>query len=281
MPTAALAATQTARTVLSKDGTALAYDVLGHGPPLVVVNGALGVRSFTFAQRMAEELAKRFTVYSYDRRGRGDSGDTAPYSVQREVEDVAAMAKAAGGRPCVFGMISGAALALEAAAAGVPMAGLVAYEPPYTKADPDDTTDVGYEDKVRALVERGDRDGAVALFMRTVGVPGVGVAVMRLLPMWKVMREAAPSLPYDAAVMDRFRVPTDRLARIKAPTVVANGAKTTRTLKLAAEAAAKAIPGGRHVVVPKANHGVKGQAILPVLAEAFGLPATGSPGAQA
>lgn len=258
--------------VTSKDGTKLAYDRLGQGPPLVIVNGALGVRGFVFARKMAEDLAKQFTVYNFDRRGRGDSTDQAPYSVQKEIDDIAAIAKAAGGKPYVFGMSSGAALALEAAAAGVPMAGLVAYEPPYVREAGRDGIDPEYEAKVAAFVAKDDRDGAVAYFMRTVGVPGIGVAIMRLLPMWKVMRGAAHTLPYDAACMAGFRVPTDRLAKIKVPTVVAAGAKTTPGLRTAAEAAAKSVPKAKHVIVPNANHGIKPQQATALLVEIFAMP---------
>lgn len=256
---------QTHRTVTSKDGTAIAYDVLGQGPPLVVVNGALGVRTFSFSQKFADELAKSFTVHNYDRRGRGDSTDNQPYSVQKEVEDLAALCKAAGGKPFVLGQSSGAALALEAAAAGVPMAGLLAYEPPYTQADPNGKTDPDFQRNLDRFIAAGQRDEAVTYFMRTVGVPGFGIAIMRLFPMWKVMRGVAHTLPYDARVMGGFGVPADRFARIKVPTLVAAGAKTTPTLKLAAQAVAKAVPGARYQEVAKSNHAIKAQAIAPVL----------------
>jgi pimeloyl-ACP methyl ester carboxylesterase len=258
-------------TVASKDGTRIAYDVLGQGPPLVIVNGALSVRTFTFARKMAEELSKSFRVYSYDRRGRGDSTDTQPYAVAREVEDLAAVCQAAGGKPFVFGLSSGAALALEAAASGVPMAGLLAYEPPYTQADPNDKTDAaGFEPTLKAYIAKGQRDAAVAYFMRTVGVPGFAVRIMKLLPMWKVMRGVAHTLPYDAAVMDGFKVPTARLAKVKVPTWLVAGEKTTPSLKMAAAAAAKAVPGAQHRLLPKSNHGVKPAAIAPLLREYFG-----------
>lgn len=257
--------------VTSKDGTRLAYDRLGQGPPLLIVNGAMSVRTFVFARKMAEGLATHFTVYNYDRRGRGESGDKpGTYEVQREVEDVAAMAQAAGGKPFVFAMSSGAALALEAAAAGVPMAGLLAYEPPYTAADPDGKTDREYEANVSRLIAQGKRDEAVAYFMRMVGVPGVGIAVMKMMPMWKVMRGVAHTLPYDARIMGRFEIPAQRFARIRVPTIVANGDKTVPTLKVAAQAAAQAVPKARHVVVPKSNHGVKAKAIAPILVAEFG-----------
>lgn len=257
------------QSVTSKDGTTIAYDTLGSGPPLVLVNGALSVRSFTFAQRMAKELADGFTIYSYDRRGRGDSTDRQPYSVEREVEDLAAVCQAAGGRPYVFGLSSGAALALHAAAAGVPMAGLFAYEPPYTRAHPEDRTDgLAFRDTLDARIAAGDRDGAVAFFLRTVGVPGLALRVMRLLPMWKVMRGVAHTLPYDARVMGTFEVPA-AFAQVRVPTVVAAGARTSPALKAGAQAVAQAVPGARHVVVPKANHGVRGAQVRPALLAAF------------
>jgi pimeloyl-ACP methyl ester carboxylesterase len=240
---------------------------------LVIVNGALSVRGFTFARKMAEELAKAFTVYNYDRRGRGDSTDGAEYSVQKEVDDVAAMCQAAGGKPFVVGLSSGAALALEAAAAGVPMAGLYAYEPPYINAGPGPRADPEYEEKMQRYIAEGDRDGAVAFFMRFVGVPGFGVAIMKLLPMWKVMRSVAHTLPYDARIMDGFDVPTARLAKIKAPTVVAAGEKTTPALKAGAKAAADAVPKARHRIVPKANHGIKPKALASELDAFFLAPA--------
>lgn len=256
--------------VTSKDGTRIAYETLGQGPPLVLVWGALGARASPFARQMREELAKGFTVYDYDRRGRGESGDTPPYAVQREVEDLAAVAQAAGGMPNVFAMSSGAALALEAAASGVPMRKLAAYEPPYMVGDPKDRPDADFEQRLKDLVERGERDEAVKYFMRTVGVPGLMLAVMRVLPFWKDLRAVAHTLPYDAAVMNGFDLPEKRLREVRVPVVLLAGGKTTPTLLRAAEAAARAIPNAQHRIIPKQNHGVKPAAARPVLAELFG-----------
>lgn len=264
----------TTQFVISKDGTTIAYDKLGAGPPLVIVNGALSVRTFVFARKMAEGLAKQFTVYNYDRRGRGASTDHANYSVAKEVEDLAAVCKVAGGKPFVVGFSSGAALALEAAATGVPMAGLYAYEPPYVREDPNDKTGADFREKLEAYRAHDQRDEAVSYFMKTVGVPGFGVAIMKILPMWKVMRGVAHTLPYDAAVMDGFNVPKKRLAAIKVRTIVANGAKTSPALKLGARAAADAVPKAQHRIVPKANHGVKPKAMGPELAAVFLAPAS-------
>lgn len=261
-----MAATQ---FVTSKDGTKIGYDVSGQGPPLVIVWGAMGVRSSPFATPMRDAIAKHFTVYHYDRRGRGDSGDTQPYAVAREVEDLAAVCQAAGGAPYVFATSSGAALALEAAAAGVAMKGLAAYEPPYMVGNPKDAPAPDYQERIVALLAEGKRDAAVKYFMKTVGVPGFMVAVMPLFPFWKDARAVAHTLPYDGAVMSDFKLPEKRLAQIRVPTIVMAGAKTTPTLLKGAEAAARAIPGAKHRVLPKQNHGVKPAAIAPVLAEIF------------
>lgn len=261
--------TQT-KFVTSKDGTRIAYETSGSGPALLVVNGALGYRA-SYSRKMAKALAKRFTVIDYDRRGRGESGDTKPYAVEREVEDVRALVEqAAGGKAFVFGMSSGAALALEAAASGVPMRGLAAYEPPYMVGDPKDRPDPDFRERLQAFVDRGERDEAVKYFMRTVGVPGFVLVIMRLLPFWKDLRAAAHTLPYDAAVMDGFGLPAKRLAEVRVRTLVMAGDKTTPTLKAAADATAKAIPGATHRMLPKQNHGVAGEAVAPVLAEFFG-----------
>ncbi|HLE97355.1 MAG TPA: alpha/beta fold hydrolase [Candidatus Thermoplasmatota archaeon] len=259
-----------AKYVTSKDGTRIAFDVSGSGPPLVIVWGALGVRSSPFATPMRDALARHFTVYHYDRRGRGESGDTLPYAVAREVEDLAAVCETAGGSPYVFATSSGAALALEAAAAGVPMAGLAAYEPPYMVGDPKDAPPADYLAHVTRLVDEGRRDEAVKYFMRVVGVPGFLVAVMPFFPFWKDARAAAHTLPYDGAVMGDFKIPEKRLREIKTPTFALAGGRTTPTLKAAVAAVARTVPGAVHREVPKQNHGVKPAAIAPVLAELFG-----------
>jgi pimeloyl-ACP methyl ester carboxylesterase len=261
--------TTTTASVVSADGTRITYDRVGSGPPLVLVPGALGLRRSPFVQPWVKALAEGFTVFNYDRRGRGDSGDTAPYAVPREIEDLAALSREAGGAPFVWGISSGAALALEAAAAGVPMAKLSVYEPPYMVGDVAGRPDADYEERVRALIAEGRRDDALKYFMRTVGVPGFFVALMRLFPFWKQMRTVAHTLPYDAAVMGGFRLPSERFARIRIPTVVMTGASSPLSLRTGAEATARAIPGAQLRVLAKQNHGVKAAALAPALRAAF------------
>jgi pimeloyl-ACP methyl ester carboxylesterase len=254
-------------TVTSADGTTIACDVSGAGPPLVIVMGALGHKDFSYARQMADELAKDFTVYNYDRRGRGSSTDTKPYDLGREVEDLAAVARAAGGRPYVFATSSGAALALHAAARGVPMAALLAWEPPYMVGAHKKPSHDAYRPTVERLVAEGRRDEAVSFFMRTVGLPWIAVMIMRLFPFWRSMRSVAHTLPYDAAAMTSFDIPTELFAHIPVPVVVGTGGKSPRALQDGAKAVSDVVPGARLRLVPKQSHGVKPAAVATVLRE--------------
>ena len=253
----------------SKDGTKIAYETAGDGPPLVIVWGALGLRASPFAKAMRDELAKSFSVYDYDRRGRGESGDTQPYSVAAEVEDLRAVCLAAGGRPWVWATSSGAALALEAAAAGVPMQRLAAHEPPYAVGEHTGAFDREYPRKVADLVRADRREDAVRLFMRTVGVPAPFVWLMRFMNFWKSAVAAANTLPYDAACVNAFELPTERFRSITTPTVILAGGATPASLKRAAEEVSKTVPGATLRVVPKQNHGIKPASLRPVLVELF------------
>lgn len=254
-----------AHFVLSRDGTRIVYDKVGSGPTLVLVNGALGFRGMSFAKQAAREFAKHFTIIDYDRRGRGESGDGSTYAVEREIEDLDALIRAAGEACYVFAQSSGAALALKAAAAGVPMKALIAYEPPYMVGDPADRPAADYGERVAALIAAGKRDEAVKLFMVTVGVPRFVVPIMRLFPFWKDMRATAHTLPYDAAIMGDFEFPARELRSIKVPVVAVAGEKTTPTLKKAVDAVAATVPGAQHRTAPKMNHAIKPAVLAPLL----------------
>ena len=252
------------RFVKSRDGTRIAYNQAGRGPTLVLVSGALGFRGMSFAKQAARDFARHFTIVDYDRRGRGESGDMSPYSVDREIEDLGAVIEAAGS--CyVFALSSGAALALRAAAAGVPMKVLVAYEPPYMVGNPPDRPAADYGKRVTALIAEGKRDEAVKLFMVTVGVPRFAVAIMRMFPFWKDMRSVAHTLPYDAAIMGSFDLPVAELKSISVPVVAVAGEKTTPTLKRAVQAVAETIPGAQHRMAPKMSHAIKAAVLAPLL----------------
>lgn len=253
------------RFVTSRDGTRIAYDVEGKGPTLVVVNGALGFRRMSFAQQAAKALAEQFTVIDYDRRGRGESGDGSSYAVAREIEDLEAIIRAAGDPPYVFAQSSGAALALAAAAAGVPMKVLVAYEPPYMIGLPSEKVPTRYREQVTALIAENRRDEAIKLFMVTVGVPRFVVPLMRLFPFWKDMRATAHTLPYDAAIMGAFELPSDILRSIRVPVVAVAGEKTAPALRRAVQAVADTVPGAQHRVAPGMSHAIKPDVLAPLL----------------
>ena len=252
------------RFATSRDGTRIAYNVLGEGPKLVIVNGAMGFRGMSFAKQAAAAFARYFTVIDYDRRGRGESGDAPSYSVSREVEDLDALIRAVG-EPCaVFAQSSGAALALKAAAAGAPIKALVAYEPPYMVAGAT-PAQADYGARVTALIAEEKRDAAIKLFMVTVGVPRFFVPLMRLMPFWKDARTVAHTLPYDAAIMDGFALPTDALRSIRIPVVAAAGEKTPPVLRRAAEAVAATVPGAQLRIAPKMSHAIKPTILAPLV----------------
>lgn len=244
--------------VTSKDGTAIAYERSGSGPALILVDGALCSRAFGPSAKLARLLAPHFTVYTYDRRGRGQSGDTQPYSTAREVEDIAALVAHAGGSAFLLGLSSGGALALEAAASGVRIDKVIAYEPPYVN-EGGQGGGAPHAAQLERLVASGDRGGAVTYFMRDmVGAPSPVVVMMRMMPwIWRKLRAVAHTLPYDAAVMTEFRIPRTRFASIGVPAVVMNGSKTDPRIKHAARALTSAIPGAERHELTGQTHNVK------------------------
>jgi pimeloyl-ACP methyl ester carboxylesterase len=254
--------------VISKDGTAIAYERSGQGPALILIDGALCSRAFGPMPKLAPLLAPNFTVYVYDRRGRGDSGDTLPYSKEREVDDIAALIQAAGGSAFVLGLSSGGALALEAAASGLPIQKVVAYEPPYVN-DPSQRDGAEYESELKRRIAAGDRSGAVKYFMRSmVGIPAPFVMMMQLMPwLWRKMKAVAHTLPYDAAVMSEFKVPAARLASVRVPTLAMHGSKTDARLARAAHAVAEAVPGAQHRTLDGQTHNVSPTALTPAVTD--------------
>jgi pimeloyl-ACP methyl ester carboxylesterase len=256
-------------TVSSRDGTRIAFERAGGGPVLVLVDGALCFRSFGPTKPLAELLAPDFTVYRYDRRGRGDSGDTAPYAVAREVEDLEAVIDASGGPAFVFGMSSGAVLALEAAASGLPISRLALYEPPLAvEADPQESRD--FADRIEQLISADRRGDAVEFFLTSGGVPAEAVAEMRDGPSWPLWESVAPTLVYDNAVLGDGAVPRERAAAVKVPALVANGGESPDFFRQAAEATADAIPDARHRTLEGQSWGqVAPEALQPLLRRFF------------
>jgi len=243
--------------VRSKDGTMIAYERSGSGPAVILVDGAFCSRAFGPSQRLAKALAPRFTVYAYDRRGRNQSDDTPSYAPEREIEDIAALIKEAGGSAALIGLSSGAALSLEAAAAGLPITSVVAYEPPYVD-EAGDRNGAAHEARLKQLLSDGNRGGAVKYFMKDmVGVPSFILLIMPLMPwIWRKLVAVAHTLPYDAAVMRGFKVPRARFASVQAPSLVMHGSKTDARLKDAAKIVAGAIPGAQQRELPGQTHNV-------------------------
>jgi pimeloyl-ACP methyl ester carboxylesterase len=259
--------------VTSADGTKIAYERQGSGLPVILVDGALGYRALGFSKKLADELADRFTVYTYDRRGRGESTDTAPYSVQREVEDIEALIAAAGGSAHVYGISSGAALALEAANRGLPIDRLVLYEIPFVLDGSREPMDPHYRENLDRALADDDRGEAVKLFMRLVGVPGPFVFVMGFMPAWSKLKASAHTLPYDQTVLGDTgsgkRLPADRTAGVKVPTLAIAGGKSPEWMRNAMVAVAEAIPTAEYRTLEGQMHNVKAKALAPVLADFF------------
>lgn len=256
------------KKVTSRDGTRIAFDVQGHGPPVILVNGALADRSA--GAPLAAVLAGELTVYTYDRRGRGDSGDTPPYAVEREVEDLRVMIAAAGGSAYVYGASSGAALALEAAASGLAIGRLAVWEPPYIPSGSRPPPPEGVAERLRTLVSLGRRGDAVEHFLQhVVGMPEEVVAQARQAPFWPAQEALAHTLAYDVAVLGDFTLPAARLAAVEIPTLVLCGGASVAWIQDTARAVAEALPEGRHRTIAGQTHSAAPEAVAPVLLDFF------------
>lgn len=263
------------KNTTSKDGTRIAYETMGHGPAVILVDGAFCYRQFGPMPKLAPHLAKRFTVYTYDRRGRGESGDTAPYALERELEDLAALVEAAGGSASLVGLSSGAVLAMRAAASGLAIPRLALYEPPLVVAGAPGPVPPDRVEEITRHVAEGRRGDAVKTFMRMVGVPAIFVPVMRLMPgVWPKLTAVAHTLPYDFAILGDTGagkpMPAElrsAMASIRAPTLVGIGGKSPAYMRHTAETVAKSIPGAELRVLDGQTHNVSEKALAPVLEE--------------
>jgi pimeloyl-ACP methyl ester carboxylesterase len=260
-------------TVRSADGTTIAYTRAGQGPPLILVDGALCSRSFGPMPKLAAQLTAHFTVYTYDRRGRGDSGDTTPYAPNREIEDIQALAELAGDSVCLHGISSGAALALEAAKHIQSIAKLAVYEPPFIVDDTRTPMPDDWLPKLKQLVADNRLGDAVKMFMRFVGTPAIFTGVMPLTPVWGKLKAAAPTLPYDLTIVHDHQqgkpLRPEEWAAVKTPALVAAGGKSPAWITNATRALAGVLPDATYRTLPGQNHMVKAQAIAPVLTEFF------------
>ena len=257
--------------VTSKDGTQIAYDRQGQGPAVILVDGALCYRSFGPMPGLAQLLAPHFTVYYYDRRGRGDSEDTKPYAVEREVEDIEALIDKAGGSAYICGLSSGAALALEAT---MKLDGkikkLAMYEAPYAANEAAQPSWNEYDSQLAALLAEGRRGDAAALFMTRVGTPPEQIEGMRHAPVWTMFEAVAPTLAYDAAALGKgHAAPLERAATVTTPALVMNGGASFPFMYDIAQALSKAMPNAQLRTLEGQRHDVNAEVLAPVLVEFF------------
>ena len=255
--------------VTSKDGTTIAFDQSGKGPAVVLVGGILGDRSQQAP--LATLLAEHFTVFNYDRRGHGESGDTPPYAVEREIEDLEALIEEAGGSAFVYGTSGCAVLALEAAAYGLApnIKKLALWEPPYIIDDSRPPAPRDYKAQLTERLSSGQRGDMVELFFtKAVGLPVEFVAQMRQAPFWPAQEAFAHTLIYDATIMGDFSLPTERMATVTVPTLVIDGGETL-WLTHAAQAVADALPNAQRRTLKGQPHNIAPEALAPALVEFF------------
>jgi len=266
-------------TVTSSDGTVITVDRSGHGHPVVCVDGAMSTRSLGPGQMLAPHLTDAFTVYTYDRRGRGDSGDTPHYEVQREIEDLAAVIAAAGKEVMVFGHSSGCVLALEAARAGLPITHLALYETPFVIDRTRPAVGEEWAEELRSLLAAEGRRRAVRRFMVEVaGAPRFVPILMSLTPMWKQIKAVAHTLAYDTALLSPYQTgdpsPVDRFAEVRVPTRLLLGGKSPQWIANAARGLERVLPAGELTVLDGQTHMLKPKVTVPVVREFFGAGAS-------
>jgi len=252
-------------TVQSADGTTIAFDKSGNGQALILVDGALEHRSMPSEMtQLAAHLSQHFTVIRYDRRGRGDSTDTQPFAVEREIEDIEALIDEEGGSAFLFGISSGAALAMEAAIAlGDKVKKLAMYEAPYNSDEAARRAWRDYRKILTELLAAGRPGDALGSFMMLVGVPADHLEGMRHHPMWPMWEAVAPTLAYDASV------PTEKAARVTVPALVMNGSASFPFMHPTALALAKAMPHAQQRTLEGQTHEVSTEVVGPVLVDFF------------
>jgi pimeloyl-ACP methyl ester carboxylesterase len=261
------------KTVTSKDGTTIAYDQSGHGPVVILVDGALQYRAFDQGMKeLADLLSGHFTVIHYDRRGRGNSTDNQPYALEREIEDIEAMIDESGGLASLYGISSGGALAMEAALA-LPnkVRKLAIYEVPYNDDQSAQQAWREYVKQLKGLLDEDRKGDAVGLFMMLVGASAADVEGIRQTPMWPLWESIGHTLAYDhiAALGEDAAVPTERAARVAVPTLVLDGSQSFPFMHTTANKLANTIPNARQRTLDGQTHEVSAVALAPVLIEFF------------
>ena len=265
-------------TVRSADGTEIAYTTLGTGPAVIIVDGAFCYRDNGPAAQLASILAEHFTVFTYDRRGRGESSDSAHYATAREVDDLRSLVQKAHGSAFAVGISSGGALALQAAEAGVHLYGLALYEPPFIADNGRPRSYLSHKQHLNQLVSQGDRAGAVRFFMTNIyGAPAAFVTVMPIVmrKSWTKNKSVAHTLEYDLALLEDWSVLQKPGVEMVVPTLVMGGAKSPATLREAVAMVAGKLPHARQVYLEGQDHNLSAPAVAPVIVDFFGSIAGG------
>ncbi|WP_414853894.1 alpha/beta fold hydrolase [Brevibacillus sp. IT-7CA2] len=253
------------KTIQSKDGTTLAYDVYGSGPALLFITGATCFRSFEPVLHDAHVFAEQFTVYHYDRRGRGDSGNTLPYAFEREIEDIEAMIDAAGGTAYLYGHSSGAILALEAAMKlGDKVSKLVLYDASYSSNEVDQREFNELGQSVNNLLDTGDHSEAISLFLEGIGIPKEVIFYMQQSPQWETMVALAPTLAYDISLASDLP-PLEKAHHLRVPTLIIVGEKSPASLHDVASQLSQAIPHAQCSQLADQDHMPNPTVLLPLL----------------
>lgn len=256
------------KKTVSRDGTTIAYERFGDGPTVVLVGGAMCTGATLVP--LAQALSDRFAAVTYDRRGRGGSGDTQPFAVAREVEDVAALIEACGGTALLYGISSGGALALEAAASGLPVRAVAVYETPFAVDAGGGEERAAYTERLTELLGQDRHGDAVELFLSRVGTPPEMIAGIRLSHAWPGMEAIAPTLAYDNAALGAGPVPRERLAAVPVPLLSVAGDASPAWMREASRVVAEAAPTGSYRTLEGQTHMVDPLVLAPVLAEFFG-----------
>jgi pimeloyl-ACP methyl ester carboxylesterase len=255
-------------SVTSRDGTRIAYEKSGNGPALIIVNGALSHRTLYGDTALQRMLAQHFTTYTYDRRGRGESADVQPYATEREIEDIEALINDAGGQAYLYGISSGAALALRAAAALGPtqVPKLALYEPPYGQ----ETEEFEQQkQRVNEIIRSGKPGEAAAFFLSELGTPPEALEGMKASPEWDAIKKIDFTLAYDFEVLGNGTVPADIATTITVPTLVMNGEKSMDFMHATADQLAKLVPGAQRKTLTGQTHVAAAEAVAPALIAFF------------
>ena len=258
-------------TVISKDGTRIAYEKSGNGPAFILIDGAFCSKNFGPMVKLAPVLSSHFTVFSYDRRARGDSGDTRPYHIQREIEDIEALISKAGGSAAVFAISSGAILALRAAASGLNIKKLALLEPPFVGNKKGRSARTAFQE-LSQLIADGRKEEACKFYLRKViGLPAIIPFFLSFTKDWSKMKANANSLPYDAAICGDFSIPKELLHNVRIPSMVLASSKSPKSLRLPVKEIAELLPEGRQLTLKGSFHEVPPEILVPALVEFYNV----------